>query len=131
MTAAENIERLRSDGSFAALCGASPIPVSSGRRDRYRLNHGGDRNANRTLHMIAVCRLRYCQRTHAYAKRRIAEGKTKREIIRCLKRYIAREIYHTLCADLADLTPQRPSRPTLATTITCGAGPLGRTRRPT
>jgi transposase len=131
VTAGQNIERLRSDGSFAALCGASPIPVSSGRRDRYRLNHGGDRDANRTLHMIAVCRLRYCQRTRAYAKRRIAEGKTKKEIIRCLKRYIAREIYHTLRADLADLAAQHPSRPALAITITCGAGPLGRTRRRT
>ena len=104
VTAGQNIERLGSDGSFAALCGASPIPASSGRTSRHRLNYGGDRNANRTLHMIAVCRLRYCQDTRAYAKRRAAEGKTKPEIIRCLKRYIARQIYQTLQADLADLT---------------------------
>ena len=129
VTAGQNIERLHSDGAFAALCGASPIPVSSGRRDRYRLNHGGDRDANRALHMIAVCRLRYCQRTRAYAQRRVAEGKTKPEIIRCLKRYIARELFHTLCADLADLAPQRPAPPTAAITISCGAGPIGRTRR--
>ncbi len=128
VTAGENIERLRNDGSFAALCGASPIPVSSGRRDRYRINHGGDRDANRTLHMIAVCRMRYCPRTRAYAQRRIAEGKTKKEIIRCLKRYIARETYHTLRADLADIN-QPPARPTTAITINCGAGPTGRTRR--
>lgn len=129
VTAGQNIERLRSDGSFAALCGASPIPVSSGRRDRYRLNHGGDRDANRTLHMIAVCRLRYRARTRAYAQRRIAEGKTKKEIIRCLKRYIARETYHALRADLADLLIQPPPTPTTTVTINCGAGPIGRTRR--
>ena len=96
ITAGQNIDRLHSDGAFAALCGASPIPVSSGRRDRYRINHGGNRDANRTLHMIAVCRLRYCQRTRAYTQRRLAEGKTKREIIRCLKRYIAREVFTAL-----------------------------------
>ncbi|MCA1700217.1 MAG: IS110 family transposase [Actinobacteria bacterium] len=128
VTAGQNIERLANDGAFAALCGASPIPVSSGRRNRHRLNPGGDRDANRTLHMIAVVRLRYCQRTRAYAQRRITEGKTKPEIIRCLKRYIARETYHTLCADLADLT-QPPPRPATTITINCGAGPLGRTRR--
>jgi transposase len=82
VTAGQNIERLHSDGAFAALCGASPIPVASGRRDRYRLSHGGDRDANRALHMIAVCRLRYCPRTRAYAQRRLSEGKTKPEIIR-------------------------------------------------
>jgi len=104
VTAGQNINRLRSEGAFAALCGASPIPASSGRTNRHRLNYGGDRDANRALHMIAVCRLRYCQRTRDYAARRTAEGKTKPEIIRCLKRYIAREIYHSLHADLADLT---------------------------
>jgi len=103
VSAGQNIERLRGESSFAALCGASPIPVSSGRRNRHRLNYGGDRQANRALHMIAVCRLRYCQRTRAYAQRRTTEGKTKREIIRCLKRYIAREVYNALQADLTDL----------------------------
>jgi transposase len=129
VTAGQNIDRLHSDGAFAALCGASPIPVSSGRRDRYRLNHGGDRNANRALHMIAVCRLRYCARTRAYAQRRLAEGKTKPEILRCLKRFIARELFHTLSADLADLAPQRPAPPPQTVTITCSAGPIGRSRR--
>ena len=91
------------------LCGASPIPASSGKTTRHRLNYGGDRQANRALHLIAVCRLRYCQRTRAYAQRRTAEGKTKLEILRCLKRYIARELYNTLRADLADTRPAAAS----------------------
>jgi transposase len=127
VTAGQNIERLHGDGAFAALCGASPIPASSGRTTRHRLNYGGDRDANRALHMIAVCRLRYCDRTRAYAQRRTAEGKTKREIIRCLKRYIAREAYHALRADLADL--HAVSSPRHAVAITCGAGFIGRSRR--
>jgi transposase len=104
LTAGQNIGRLHSEGAFAALCGASPIPIASGKRGRYRLNPGGDRQANRTLHMIAVCRLRYCPKTRAYAERRTTEGKAKKEIIRCLKRYIAREIYATLRHDLKALT---------------------------
>ncbi|MBA2637450.1 MAG: hypothetical protein H0U79_04385 [Solirubrobacterales bacterium] len=78
--------------------------------------------------MIAVCRLRYCPRTRAYAARRTTEGKTSKQIMRCLKRYIARETYHTLLADLADLT-QPPAPPTTLVTINCGAGPTGRTRQ--
>jgi transposase len=100
VTAGQNIDRLRSEGAFAAICGASPIPASSGKRGRLRLNPGADRQANRALHMIAVRRLRYCPRTRAYAERRSAEGKTKKEIMRCLKRYIAREIYNNLRDDL-------------------------------
>ncbi len=103
VTAGQNIDRLGGEAACAALCGASPIPVSSGKRDRYRLNPGGDRQANRALHMIAVCRLRYCPRTRAYAERRTTEGKTKKDIMRCLKRYIAREVHTSLRADLADL----------------------------
>lgn len=125
VTAGQNIERLRSEASFAALCGASPIPASTGRSDRHRLNYGGDRDANRALHMIAVCRLRYCERTRAYAERRTTEGKTKTEIIRCLKRYIAREIYHALIADLLPTTSHQ--RPDPIVSITCGAGTIGRT----
>jgi transposase len=79
--------------------------------------------------MIAVCRLRYCARTQAYAVRRTREGKTKREIIRCLKRYIAREAYHALTADLADLGQPRSPRPRHAIAITCGAGFIGQHRR--
>lgn len=105
ITAGQNIDRLRNEGAFAALCGASPIPVASGKRGRYRLNPGGDRQANRALHMIAVCRLRYCPETRAYAQRRSTEGKTKKEIMRCLKRYIARQAYATLRDDLRLLPP--------------------------
>ena len=126
--AGQNIGRLRSEAAFAALCGASPLPVATGRTDRHRLNYGGDRDANRALHMIAVCRLRYCQRTRAYADRRTAEGKTKTEIIRCLKRYIARELYHTLLADLT-LASTSPRRSVPIVSITCGAGPIGRSIR--
>jgi transposase len=126
VTAGENIERLANDGAFARVCGASPIPASSGRTNRHRLNRGGDRKANRALHLIAVCRLRYCARTRAYADRRTTEGLTKAEIIRCLKRYIARELYHTLRADLADLNPTMP-RAQHALTIHCGAGPIATT----
>jgi transposase len=103
LTAGQNIERLKSEAAFAAICGASPIPIASGKRGRYRLNPGGDRQANRALHMIAVCRLRYCPKTRAYAERRAADGKTKKDIMRCLKRYIAREIYTSLRTDLRDL----------------------------
>jgi transposase len=126
VSAGQNIERLRGESSFAALCGAGPIPASSGKTSRHRLNYGGDRDANRALHLIAVCRLRYCPRTRAYAKRRSAQGKTKPEIIRCLKRYIARQTYRTLTADLTSLRPQQ--RPSRVTTIYCGAGPIGITR---
>jgi transposase len=126
VTAGENIDRLRHEASFAALCGASPVPVSSGRTNRHRLNYGGDRDANRALHMIAVCRLRHCPRTRAYAERRTTQGKTKTEIIRCLKRYIARELYHTLTADLLGDTA-RPRAP--IESIACGAGPIGHTIR--
>jgi transposase len=117
VTAGQNIERLRSESSFSMLCGASPIPASSGKTNRHRLNYGGDRQANRALHLIAVCRLRYCDRTRAYAKRRTAEGKTQREIMRCLKRYIAREVFNSLRADLASATQPAPA---VSTTIMCG-----------
>lgn len=103
VTAGQNITRLRSEAAFAHLCGVDPIPASSGKTTRHRLNPGGDRDANSALHMIAVVRLRYCERTQKYATRRIAEGRSNREILRCLKRYIAREVYRTLRADLADL----------------------------
>lgn len=103
VTAGQNINRIRSEGAFAHLCGADPIPASSGKTVRHRLNPGGDRDANSTLHMIAVVRLRHCERTRAYATRRLEEGLSKREVIRCLKRYIAREIYKSLRADLTAL----------------------------
>jgi transposase len=101
VTAGQNITRLRSEAAFAHLYGVDPIPSSSGKTTRHRLNPGGDRDANSTLHLITIVRLRYCERTKAYAARRTTEGRSKREIIRCLKRSIAREVYRTLCADLA------------------------------
>jgi len=127
VTAGQNIDRLRNESSFSTLCGASPIPASSGKTNRHRLNYGGDRQANRALHLIAVCRLRYCERTRAYVKRRTAEGKTQREIMRCLKRYIAREVFNSLRADLAHITQPRPR---VATTIMCGTprSAINRTR---
>jgi transposase len=88
--------RCRNDAAYAALAGASPIPASSGRIVRHRLNRGGDRHLNRTLHDILLTRWRTCQRTQAYITRRRAEGKTDPEIRRCLKRYIARELYRCL-----------------------------------
>jgi transposase len=93
LTAGDNPERLRSEAGFAALCGVSPVPASSGRTVRHRLNRGGDRAANSALHIIAIGRPRTDPRTKAYVARRIAEGHSKLEAIRCLKRYIAREVY--------------------------------------
>ena len=103
ITAGENIDRLRGETSFAHLCGSDPLPASSGQTERHRLNYGGDRQANRALYMTAVVRLRGDKRTREYAARRTAEGKSTRDIIRRLKRYIAREVYYTLTADLKDL----------------------------
>jgi len=88
--------RCRSEAAFAALAGTSPVPASSGRTVRHRLNRGGDRALNCAIHAIAVSRIRSCPRTRAYVARRTTEGKTPREIRRCLKRYIARELYRQL-----------------------------------
>src|SRR5689334_17019567 len=93
LTAGDNSERLHSEASFAALCGVSPVPASSGKTTRHRLNRGGDRAANSALHIIAIGRLRTDPRTQAYVAKRIAEGHSKLEAIRCLKRYIAREVF--------------------------------------
>lgn len=88
--------RCRNDAAFAALAGTSPLPASSGRTVRHRLNRGGDRALNRAVHAIALTRMRCCERTRAYVARRTAQGKTPREIRRCLKRYITRELYRAL-----------------------------------
>lgn len=92
----DNSDRLRGEASFAALCGASPVEYSSGNRQHRRLNRGGNRQANAALHRIVLARLRWDQRTQVYYERRVAEGKTRREIIRCLKRYVAREVYRLI-----------------------------------
>ncbi|MGS2614891.1 IS110 family transposase [Micromonospora sp. LZ34] len=104
-TAGDNPDRLRSEAALAHLCGAAPIPASSGRTDRHRLNRGGDRAANKALYTIALCRMRYDPRTKAYVERRTKQGLGKREIMRCLKRYIVREVHAALLADFAALTP--------------------------
>lgn len=93
ITAGDNPERLRSEAAFAALCGVNPIPASSGKTNRHRLNRGGDRRANAALHQVVIVRLRHDPRTREYMKRRTTEGRTKKEVIRCLKRYVAREVY--------------------------------------
>ena len=93
ITAGDNPERLRSEAALAALCGVNPIPASSGKTNRHRLNRGGDRSANSALHMIVIVRLRFDDRTKKYMKRRISEGMSKLEAIRCLKRYVARELF--------------------------------------
>ncbi|MFI0772954.1 IS110 family transposase [Streptomyces sp. NPDC021218] len=108
----DNPDRLRSESAFAHLCGVAPIPASSGKTSRYRLNRGGDRQANHALYMIAVSRMAWDPRTRAYVTRRTAEGKTKSEIIRCLKRHIAREIYRLL---VPRIPTQQPSQQDLAT----------------
>ena len=96
IAAGDNPERLRSEAAFAHLCGTAPIPASSGKVVRHRLNPHGNREANRALYMLALNRMRRDPRTQAYVERRTNEGKTKREIVRCLKRYIAREVYRAL-----------------------------------
>ena len=96
VVAGDNPQRLRSEASFASLCGVSPIEASSGKVVRHRLNRGGNRDANRALHMICVVRMGSDHRTRKYLARHTAEGKNKWEIMRCLKRYIAREVYHVL-----------------------------------
>jgi transposase len=96
VTAGDNPERLHSEGAFAHLCGVAPVPASSGRTTRHRLNRGGDREANRALYIIVLGRMRYDARTRAYVQRRTKEGLSKPDIIRCLKRYVAREIYPLL-----------------------------------
>jgi transposase len=97
VAAGDNPERLRSERSWAKLCGVAPIPTGSGKTSgRVRLNRGGNRQANSALYQIVIVRMSSDARTRAYVKRRRAEGLSKREIIRCLKRYVARETFKHL-----------------------------------
>jgi len=96
VAAGDHPERLRSESSWAHLCGVAPIPASSGKTSRHRLNRGGNREANSALWRIVITRLKSHPATRAYLERRSKEGLSKREIIRCLKRYVAREVYHQL-----------------------------------
>lgn len=100
IAAGDNPERLKSEAAFAHLCGVAPIPASSGKTVRHRLNIRGNRDANRALYVVAFGRMSRDERTKAYVARRTAEGKSKKEIIRCLKRYIARELYRILVSPL-------------------------------
>lgn len=100
-TVGENIERVTSEAALARLCGVAPIPASSGQTTRHRLHRGGDRDANSAIHMVVINRLRWHEPTRAYIARRTSEGKTKKDIIRCLKRTIVRELYRAIRDDLA------------------------------
>ena len=100
-------ERIHSVAAFAKLCGACPVPASSGKTSRHRLNRGGHRQANAALHRVVVTRMRVHAPTIEYVRRRTGEGKTKPEIMRCLKRYVAREIFGALCRTPAP-SPEAP-----------------------
>lgn len=88
--------RLRSEAAFASLAGVAPIPASSGQVTRHRLNRGGDRQLNRALHVVVLSRLQHHAETKAYMQRRITEGKSYREVRRCLKRFVARRLFKLL-----------------------------------
>jgi transposase len=103
VAAGDNPDRLGSEAAFAALCGVAPVQASSGKTVRYRLNRGGNRQANAALYRIVVVRLRHDPTTRAYMARRLGQGKTRREVIRCLKRYVAREAYAALSKLNADV----------------------------
>ncbi len=109
VTAGDNPDRLHNDASFAALCGVSPVRASSGRTDRHRVNRGGDRHANSALWRIVLVRMRHHQPTRDYVARRTAQGLSKREIMRCLKRFVARELLpdvrHALTPSTSDHKP--------------------------
>ena len=111
--------RLRDEAAFAALAGVNPIPASSGNTVRHRLNRGGDRRLNQALHMAVVVRMRCDPDTKAYVERRTTEGRTKKEIRRCLKRYLARQIYRALATAARTAEPASNVTGTTART-TCG-----------
>ncbi|MFD7499404.1 IS110 family transposase [Streptomyces sp. NPDC059832] len=122
VTAGGNPDRLRTEASFAALCGVAPVPASSGRTNRHRLSRGGDRRANAALYRIALVRMSSDARTRDYVARQTAAGRTKKEIIRLLKRAIAREIFRYLTTpvsvpDVSDLRPARQAKNITLTTV--------------
>ena len=110
----DNPERIRSEAAFAKLCGTCPIPASSAQTSRHRLYRGGHRQANAALYRVAIVRMRFHQPTIDYVARRTTEGLSKKDIIRCLKRFLAREVYQRVMAD--HQTRQRPA-PTPRTSI--------------
>ena len=128
--AGDNPQRLSSEAAFAKLCGACPIPASSGKTSRHRLNRGGDRRANNALFTMVLVRMRHDPATRAYTARRSAEAKTRKEIIRCLQRYIAREVYQALTNPPDDLptgAALRALRQHQGHTLTTVANALGTT----
>jgi transposase len=100
----DNPDRLISEAAFARLCGVAPIPASSGKTTRHRLHRGGDRQANQALHTAVIVRMRYHEDTKAYPARRKHDGKTTPEILRCLKSYLAREVFRALRTDYRAMT---------------------------
>lgn len=126
IAAGDNPERIKSEAAFAMMCGAAPIPASSGKTVRHRLNRGGNRQANCALYHIAVVRLHADDRTRAYAARRREQGKTTKEIIRCLKRAIAREVYHLITnpPQPINTTQLRPLREAASLTLAQAADAL-------
>jgi transposase len=144
VTAGDNPGRVHSEAAFAMLCGVAPLPASSGKTQRHRLNRGGDRQANRAIHVIATTRKRSDPRTQAYMKKKTTEGHTPREATRCLKRLIAREVYYLLnpAPHTPPVPPSRPASrsigavkvepPTRGTTLTApSTGTPSKTEEPT
>lgn len=123
ITAGENPDRLRSEATFAALTGVSPIPASSGKTNRHRLNRGGDRQANAAIHRVALVRMSYEPRTRAYIDKKRAEGMTTKSAIRSLKRAIAREIFTLLTkpSEIPSIDDLRPLREARGITLTTAA----------
>ncbi|MFE6977371.1 IS110 family transposase [Streptomyces sp. NPDC057682] len=109
ITAGDNPDRLRSEASFAHLCAAAPIPASSGRTNRHRINRGGDRHANSALYTIVLVRMQYDSRTRDYVARRTAEGMSTKDVMRCLKRFVAREVYRHIKATGVPAPTPRPA----------------------
>jgi transposase len=126
ITVGDNRGRIGNEAQFAALVGVAPIPASSGKTTRHRLSRGGDRNANRALHQVVLTRMSSCPRTKNYVSKRTTEGKSKREIMRCLKRYVSREMYRQIFNPVPapDITDLRQKRKSLALTIDAVAGEL-------
>ena len=131
VAAGDNAERIRTEAAFAHLCGVAPLQASSGKTHRHRLNRGGNRQANHALWRIVFTRMSSDPRTRTYVERRLDEGRTKREIIRVLKRYVAREIYRTSPADRSEWRAwptNAPTPPAVLRTICRPAAPPPRHR---
>jgi transposase len=127
VTFGDNQDRVRNEEQFAALTGVAPVPASSGKTSRHRLSRGGDRQANCALHHIVLVRMNIDQKTKDYVAKRTEEGKSKREIMRCLKRYVAREVYRQITnpTPAPAIDDLRPLRHTLGITLPQAAHALG------